>query len=548
MIADQAAVEALLRCWIRETGVGRPAHDTLELQLSSTGNRLGIPVRHWSSCGTHRFGPVKLETGHAVTAPLLAALFAAEAGAAGTAGDDLVAGVADSLRRSRRYLEERGRRPRSDGDDPFIAAEQALLLGHPLHPSPKSREGLTDAEDALYGPELRGRFRLRWFAADARLVASDSAAATADEILRRLARMAPPPGTCLVPVHPRQAAELETHPEVLDLIESGRLRDLGLAGEPWSATSSLRTVHRPRTPWMLKLSLGIRITNSRRVHLRKELLRGAEVARMLDAGLGRELAVAHPGFRIVRDPAWVAVEGAPGMETVIRENPFPGGERSACVAGLLAPGPDAGPSRLGEMVWAVASRGGRTRAEVATDWLRRYVRLVIRPILWLAGFHGLVLEAHQQNTLVALDGDGWPVGGWYRDNQGYYFPRSRLGDLARWTPRPGESSDTVCDDEVAAERFGYYVGINNLLGLVGAMGAEGLADERDLLRAVRGELEDIASGCRPPSLVAELLEAPRLRCKANLLTRAQGLDELTAPLETQSVYVSIENPLQAVRR
>jgi siderophore synthetase component len=40
-----------------------------------------------------------------------------------------------------------------------------------------------------------------------------------------------------------------------------------------------------------------------------------------------------------------------------------------------------------------------------------------------------------------------------------------------------------------------------------------------------------------------MLDAPTLRCKANLLTRVAGLDELVGPLETQSVYVPIPNPL-----
>jgi siderophore synthetase component len=42
-----------------------------------------------------------------------------------------------------------------------------------------------------------------------------------------------------------------------------------------------------------------------------------------------------------------------------------------------------------------------------------------------------------------------------------------------------------------------------------------------------------------------LLNAQTLRCKANLRTRAQGLDELVGDLATQSVYVDIRNPFAA---
>lgn len=46
-------------------------------------------------------------------------------------------------------------------------------------------------------------------------------------------------------------------------------------------------------------------------------------------------------------------------------------------------------------------------------------------------------------------------------------------------------------------------------------------------------------------LPAQLLQNPQLRCKANMLTRLHGLDELVGPVDTQSVYVTIANPLYA---
>lgn len=73
------------------------------------------------------------------------------------AGADLVARVADSVRRTAAFVTERRKCP-ADDPDLFLAAEQALVLGHPLHPTPKSREGLSEAEARLYSPELRGSF------------------------------------------------------------------------------------------------------------------------------------------------------------------------------------------------------------------------------------------------------------------------------------------------------------------------------------------------------------------------------------------------------
>jgi siderophore synthetase component len=199
-------------------------------------------------------------------------------------------------------------------------------------------------------------------------------------------------------------------------------------------------------------------------------------------------------------------------------------------------------------VRTLAARTGRPAATVAAEWFLRYLDAVVLPVLWLDGQAGIALEAHQQNSLVLLDAHGWPVGGRYRDNQGYYFRASHADALRARLPGIGAHSDTFVPDAVADERFGYYLGINHLLGLIGAFGAQGIADERVLLAALRrflGGRAAAASGSRLPRL---LLAAPVLRCKANLLTRLGGLDELVGPVATQSVYVDLANPLVAADR
>jgi hypothetical protein len=315
------------------------------------------------------------------------------------------------------------------------------------------------------------------------------------------------------------------------------------------------------------------------------------VHRLLRSGLSQQWQAVHPGFDIVRDPAWLAVDalvdgsgaghgqggtggsGTPlaGMDVVIRHNPFSPSDDVSCVAGLLSPRPYTGRSdtaggpqatsrtghsasgapllrsRLAEVVTGLAERTGRPRGAVAAEWFLRYLEQVVRPVLWLDGEAGIALEAHQQNTLLLLDGAGWPAGGRYRDNQGYYFRASRRAELEARLPGIGEHSDTFVSDEVTDERFAYYLAINNVLGLIGAFGSQGLADERLLLSAFRRFLRDVASGPGRlrTSLPARLLDSPVLRCKANLLTRLHGLDELIGPVDTQSVYVTIANPLHS---
>ncbi|HCA88610.1 MAG TPA: siderophore biosynthesis protein [Streptomyces sp.] len=567
-VADAVTTENLLRCWVRETGTPRPADGLLRLRLAASGSTLEAPVIHWSAAGQHRFGRARLRTGTRAPAPLVAALLGIEFAAGDPASvTDLTSRVTDSVHRVEQFLRSRGETPGDRAGTPFLAAEQALITGHPLHPTPKSREGLTDAESARYSPEMRGAFPLHWFAADLSLLRADTVLSRPTaHLLAELSGggLTPPAGTALVPAHPWQAQDITSRPAVRALLDAGLLHDLGPAGPDWSPTSSVRTLYRADAPVMLKLSLGLRITNSRRENFRQELRRGIAVHRLLAAGLGDALHAAHPGFGIVRDPAWIAVDApdgsSTGLDAVIRDNPFraavprpgpAGGPRTGCLAGLLAERPDLADSRsrLAVLIHRLADRTGRPAAGAAREWFGRYFDTVVVPVLWLYATYGLGLEAHQQNTLVTLDADGLPTGGHYRDNQGYYFSPSRSTALHRWVPGAGQDLGTYVDDAVIDERLGYYLGINNILGVIGALGSQGLADETDLFADADRRFAALAAehGDRLP-LAVILREAPTLRCKANLLTRIHRMDELTGPLESQSVYVDIANPFAEARR
>lgn len=594
--ADAAGIEHLLRCWLRESGAPSPAGGRLRIPLHAAASALHIPVRYWSPTGWHRLGAPTLEDAPVGAAPLdavtLAALLRREAAHGGDRrasdggehrvadgderpgpdggqpqtpdgdGAELVGRVADSVRNVATFLADRRAHPADDHGALFLEAEQSLLLGHPLHPTPKSREGLSDAETRAYSPELRGAFPLHWMAVHRSVVATDSAwtergrAVPAEQLAARLAGVGLqlPDETVPLPLHPWQARELADRPDIAALRDAGLLHDLGVHGPRWHPTSSVRTLYRPGVDAMLKLSLGLRITNSRRENLRKELVRGVEVHRLLRTGLAEQWQAVHPCFDIVRDPAYLAVDGpdgepVQGLDVVIRHNPFSTTDDAVCIAGLTSPRPWPGHagvrSRLEDLIGTLGARTGRPLGAVATEWFLRYLEAVVRPLLWLDGTVGVALEAHQQNTLVLLDPDGWPVGGRFRDNQGYYFRTSRRAELERRLPGIGTVSDTFVADDVTDERFAYYLGINNVLGLIGAFGSQRLVREEILLAAFRRFLSDAAAAphAHRSPLPEQLLSARTLRCKANLATRLHGLDELVGPVETQSVYVTLSNPL-----
>jgi len=566
-IADHAAMQNLLNCFLRETGRGAFLREGAVLvPLERLGMEVLAPLRRPSPTGRHLFGfpvtagpcgdPRRAELDPATLAALISRELSLERGGS---PEELLLRVLESRRNVERFVGarlEEGKRPREG----FIGAEQSLVFGHHLHPAPKSRQGFAEEELAAYSPEMGAAFPLHYFRAHRSVVSEGSALPqSASQLVAEELRRDPEARTlpredqdrALIPAHPWQAGRLLRRPEVRRLIGEGLLEHLGPLGSPYLPTSSVRTVYRPRSRFMLKLSLGVGITNSVRNNLRKELRRGIKMCRVLESAVGRELRERFPGFRIIRDPAHITVETGvgeeSGFEVLLRENPFRGDEDAAAVVALCQDGLGEEGSRLARLVARLARREGRPPSEVGREWFWRYLEVSLRPILWLYFAHGIAPEAHQQNTVLELEG-GYPARFYCRDNQGYYFRESAREHLERLVPGVhGIEDGTVVEDPVAEEQLRYYFFINNLFGVVNALGCAGLADERELLGELRRALEELEPEAPASSeLIPSLLHLRRLPCKANLLTRLHDMDELLGDLETQSVYVEIDNPLAEV--
>jgi siderophore synthetase component len=535
--AVDAHLNAILRCFTRETAV--PV-EVGPLSFAVGDSTVTVRVEHASRTGLHRFADVRVN-GVPPAPEDLVRLLSADADPAEI--DDLAARTAESVRNVELFVEQADE-PRGPGR--FLEFEQALLFGHLNHPAPKSRDGLSGPELEAYSPELGGSFAVHWFEADAELVSSDQVAGSpslqgldAVQLMGALAGITPSAGRVLIPAHPWQAAAVAQRPRVAQLISAGRVKDLGPSGAQWYPTSSLRTVFHPDLPVMLKLSLGLRITNSRRESTPTELRRGLEVNRLLDAAYNAGTATAHPRFTIVRDPAWVALdEGGPtltGLDVAVREVP-PDVDSYACLAGLVAPRPG-GVSRLTEYA-----------SDDPAEWVADYVDNVLIPMLHLYAETGIGLEAHQQNTLVRLDGAGRITGGAYRDNQGYYLASSYLSGLLAVTGLR-DSTLAVVDDPIVDDRLTYYLLHNQALAVVSCLAYDGVADENELLAVVRDRLTLAlpllrSAGPDGDRLARRWLEAKTLPCKANMMTRLRGIDEVVAPLDAQSVYLDVPNPLR----
>ncbi len=582
-----AAIETLLNCYLREGGAWQlvAAEDAPELAhpgdthvavLSIGDATLLAGVRYRSATHRHRFRtPVLLaEDGGERVEVAFEALAELLAGALGGDGPEARAAL-DRIRASAAlvtgFLEAR-----ADAIDDlwsaaplrFADAEQALLLGHMVHPTPKSRSEMSAAAVAAYSPELAARFQLHWLAVDASAVEHDSATGTpAPRLAERLLRddpavdgaaldraLAPLGERVLVPAHPWELAHLRaSDPAVRALLDDGTLVDLGPLGAAVAPTTSLRTVCHEGWPWQLKFSLHVRVTNSMRVTLPKELRRAVEAARLLETEVGARAAALAPAFTMLQDPAYLAVchDGRliDGLSVLLREHRWPAASSAdvSAVTTLCQDHPHGGRSRLGQIVEAIAEREGREEDRVARAWFGRYCDVVIVPIVRLFGDLGLCMEPHQQNVLLELE-EGWPAHGVYRDSQGYFHREAAHDDIGAIVPGIGEASESIFPETLADERLVYYPFLNNALGVINALGVAGCIDETVLLRDLRALLErERARGARyPATLLDRLLDDERWPCKANLRTRIGDLDELAGDFAEQSVYVTIPNPLRGL--
>ncbi|WP_087587085.1 IucA/IucC family protein [Nitratireductor soli] len=540
----------------------------LRLFLPAARCEILVPLSHFSPAGYHAFAfPMHIDRGDGILEPIalpeLVMLLLREAGIADRSSP------AARLTFFRRMLDSTaaiaeiaeavgGERPFTAGDPTFIEAEKALRFGHAAHPAPRSRDEFTREDSERYGPEYGNGFALRWWAVEPSLLATGAAPAVApveathalmgsDSAL--VARAAAATGKTPMPLHPWQAARLMQEPFYDRLIRDKRIADLGLGGPIWRATSSLRTVHSSETPWMLKFSLSLRLTNSRRIVEEHECARGLAVHHLMTGPIGAALTARCPGFQVLGEPLWLALRGPDGAvirETMVafRENPFTGENQppAAVLAALCERHMDERGSHLADLVHRIAKSSAETPARVAERWFERFLETAVAPFLIAQGSFGLLFGAHQQNLVLGLD-DGWPEKLYFRDCQGTGYVETFLPRLRQHLPEVGSSTDHVFGAREAARLVGYYLFVNGAFAVVGALGAAHLADEDRLFDLFRSFLQRLTAEVEDRTCLDYLLSSPTIAAKGNFMLSLGNVNENTEVTDPLAAHVQLPNPL-----
>jgi N2-citryl-N6-acetyl-N6-hydroxylysine synthase len=482
----------------------------------------------------------------------------------GERGRRFMARVIDSMRNIDTVLAQRGVAATLAADD-FITAEQGLLLGHPVHPTPKSRDEFSAEDNRRYAPEFGAAFALHWFAVtpDA-LDAASADPVSATEMLRGLLRDDPDIGAAglrrlgldgdlvPLPVHPWQVARLRRRPDVQARMARGEIQDLGPVGSAYQPTSSLRTLYAAHARHMVKVSISVRLTNSIRVLRAPELARGRQMHRLLTSDWGQSLAAQCPSFHLMTEPAHAALRGDDGTAipesfVVLRTNPFRGeGAREAvAMATLCQDSPTGEEGLLARIVRDIASRERWAPSAVARGWFQRFLDVAVRPVLIAHGDYGLLFSAHQQNTVLKL-ADGWPDRFYFRDCQGTAHSADMESVLARHVPEIIEDHALSLDGDKVNKLLTYYVVVNNVLNVVASLAMAGLAEEADLVADMAASLRQLRDeGLRDNRFLDHLLASPKLASKANFLTCFRNINETGEDANSVAAYAGIANPLPA---
>ena len=440
----------------------------------------------------------------------------------------------------------------------FIESEQALILGHSMHPAPKSRTGFVHEDWQKYSPEACGQTQLHYWLVAPEYIAEGTALEQAFSIQLKqeikwhlseseLETLAAYAHYKLLPLHPWQARYLQSKVWFKSLKAKLKIIDLGEKAWIFSPTTSVRTLASFNAPWMLKPSLSVMITNSIRVNLAKECHRGEMTHRLWHSELGQSILKQCPTLKAVNDPAWIALQldGEIIDETIciVRDQPFTPEQQVTCIASLCQDHPVEERNRFNALFDQIASQQKlNDKAQIAHDWFKTFLNISLSPLMYVYHRYGMAFESHQQNVLVELK-DGWPQWLWLRDNQGFYYIEELADEILQQFPELHDKAHAVGSKTFVDERFSYYFFGNTLFGIINAIGATGFVSEQDLLSVLQQHLFDLLKQYPESSLIQSLLYQPTLPYKGNLLTRLYELDELIAPVENQSVYIQLANPL-----
>ncbi|WP_244133272.1 IucA/IucC family protein [Burkholderia gladioli] len=312
--------------------------------------------------------------------------------------------------------------------------EQWGTSGHPWHPAYKTRLGLSSAQLIALSPEFEARISIGVVAVATRRL-SITALEGAGSYIDWFAHTFPDTMTAFVgvlrergleasgwlplPVHPwqREATLRECFAAEYEAGELIDLPDLSIDAYPTMSFRTVAAVGAVGGP-MLKLPVSMRLTSVERTVSPKSAVMGPRVSALLerilsiDAELAAVLAIVPEryGLHLIDEND----DRARHLSMIVRDNPstrIHGHQRLLPVGALFTPDftADMTTSPAKSLLDTLLARqAAGTRQERAARFFAAYLCIAIPAVVGLYLRYGIALEAHQQNTFVAVDETGMP--------------------------------------------------------------------------------------------------------------------------------------------
>lgn len=408
----------------------------------------------------------------------------------------------------------------SDSHNPSLLLEQWGTLGHPWHPTFKTKLGLSAEQVLALSPEFQPTLRvplaaLRATKAHVTFAEQESDADYGawfastfpichqawENALRHLGMDAA--AWLPLPLHPYQAEQ--TVPQTFaDEIAGGDLLLLADVFMDATPTMSFRTVVPEGAPTLphLKLPVSLRLTSVQRTVSPKSTVMGPRLTRLLSSIIEHEHGFGGV-LDIVREEIGVHYidpngndDRARHLAVLYRANPM--AKRTAThfpvpVGSLFAESPFSGRPLATELV-ALAEGD---HAQGAIGYFQHYARTVLTAALSAYLIYGIAFEAHQQNSFIMVDAQYRPVQLLVRDfgDLRVHGPTLRRAGLALDVYRAGYT--VYEDDAPVRDKLLHAVMLCHLGELAMLLARTYAEPESAFWNVFRREVETVFDAVRP---------------------------------------------------
>ncbi|MDO5375283.1 MAG: IucA/IucC family protein [Staphylococcus rostri] len=459
--------------------------------------------------------------------------------------------------------------------DPYLASEQAVVEGHPVHPGAKLRKGMSAAETIAYSSEYEHAVPLRFVLVRRDHVRIQQLDQSFDAIL--FETFDGLEAAChhvldthdlaltdyhLMVVHPWQYTHILTTDYEAELAQH-ILIPVDYTYD-YYAGLSFRTLM-PQSPNMLphiKLSTNVHITGEIRTLSEQTTHNGPLMTQILrditatdtwfkhvPTAAVDELAGAH--FFSPTDTPDVQERRSEQLGTLLRHNIYHELDTTdlpLIPSSLIVGIPQQSSSLITELVARYQQQHPELTEHVAVQqWFSRYASSLIDYVMPLLIKYGIALEAHLQNTIAVFDkNDGSLKRMYIRDFEGLRIDTAQLNQMGYDTSHFHEKSRILTDSQKSVFNKAFYATVQNHLGeLVVALSdyykIEGL--EADLWHIVRNHIQALFTAFRDSDMdpqrlqdIEDIFFNPVIDYKC--VTTMRLLDEAHA-----YTYIKVANPL-----